>query len=324
MVRAVPGPRPLLEMALLALLGAALGLLSTAPLLGVVLGFFAVVPPAVVQYRWGGLWGLWSALGANLILLMLVTPAGALPLGVFLVTVGPGLGEIFRRRSPIWVGILVGIVGTAVGAGVLLAVGGLVAGVGSPGHILGQIQGFLNQGFDGLARSLDSLSKGSGLSPAQIRVLLDRVRGEFWPSLLLALAVLYGVFYYLATRSVLRRLGGAVPAWAPFAKWRLPEWVFPGFLLGVAATLGGDLLQWGPLRLVGENLAALLFYPLLVQGLAVGYHSLRRWGLGKGLVVGILIFSMVLPLAQVFFWLGMVEAVADLRRLRPAERGEGK
>lgn len=331
-VRAAPGPRPLLEAALMAALGAVLGLLGTAPLLAVFLGFFAVVPAAVVQYRWGGLWGLWSALGANLILMLLLTPAGAIPVGIFLVTVGPGLGEIFRRRGPTWTGIFVGLIGTVVGAAVLLLAGGLVAGVGSSGHLLGQFQSFLNQGFDGLARSLDPLLKGSGLPPAQIRQdqavirgILDRLRGELLPSLLLASAFLYGALYFLATRMVLRRLGADVPAWPPFAAWRLPEWVFPAFLLSLVAYLGGNLLQWSSFRLFGENLGLLFFYPLFVQGLAVSYFYLRRWGLGKGMAVGILIFSLFLQLAELFFWFGMVEAVADLRRLRSAaERGEGE
>lgn len=144
------------------------------------------------------------------------------------------------------------------------------------------------------------------------------------PSILVGAAFLYGAFYYLATRVVLRRFGATFAAIPPFARWRLPEWVFPGFLLALAAYLGGNLLGANALRVAGENLGLLLFYPLFIQGLALSYHYLRRWGLGKGLAVTLLILSVLLQLAELFFWLGMVEAAADFRRLRPSERGDGE
>lgn len=87
-------------------------------------------------------------------------------------------------------------------------------------------------------------------------------------------------------------------------------------LMGVRAGWLAD--PEGQLTAAGLNLVLIFTYLFFVEGLAVIWFYLAKWGVGKGgrLLISVLLLTPFLPLVEPVAWLGMLDAWLDFRKLQ--------
>ncbi|WP_342589502.1 DUF2232 domain-containing protein [Symbiobacterium terraclitae] len=146
-----------------------------------------------------------------------------------------------------------------------------------------------------------------------------------WGSLLPASIFFSGVassaVNYMLCRFTLPRFGHEVPAWTPFAEFRLPTWsvwLYASLALLAPFFLSGDMVSlpwWGKLLL---NVFSPLMMIFMLAGVAVAYGYLRKRGLSGGSAALIVILGTLLlgPLGpQLLVLLAMWDTVFDVRGL---------
>ncbi|MBO2519033.1 MULTISPECIES: DUF2232 domain-containing protein [Limnochorda] len=143
-----------------------------------------------------------------------------------------------------------------------------------------------------------------------------------FPAGLVVTTGLWSVGVQWLTGRWLQALGRPLRPGKPFIRWRFP-WVLAwGYILGQLLLMGtrsGRLADpEGRLAAIGVNLVLIFTYVFFVEGLAVLWFYLAKWGVGKGgrLLITVLLLTPFLPLMEPVAWLGMLDAWLDFRKLQ--------
>jgi uncharacterized protein YybS (DUF2232 family) len=120
-------------------------------------------------------------------------------------------------------------------------------------------------------------------------------------------------FDYWLTGRWLVRLGMEVPWFAPFARWRFPWYFTWGYIAGLGLPLLQGLLRAPWLIPVSANLELVFRFVFLLQGVAVLWFYLTRWGVRRFIAVLLIMISFLAGPLLVF--VGLLDAWFDLRRL---------
>lgn len=320
--------RALAEGALLAALAVVLVVAATLipPLF--ILSFVAPAPLVVAVVRHGLRMGLLAGAVAG-VLLAVFLGLQALPAGLTLVATGVGLGNGLRRRWSIEA--VLGL-GTLVSLGAILVslwISLQVAGIDLIDMILTSTQASYQRSLELWQQIYERM--GTNVDIAPIEAELERVMELLpllVPGILVGTAAVTSFANYVAAAAPLRRLGNPVPELPPFARWQLPP-------AAVYALVGVFVILRGVEQLGGQipstvlpalmSTAWLLQVAVMVNGLATAYFFLRRWRLGKGFAVVLLVFGFLNPWFQaLFFWLGFLEPLLQVRvRVEQRENRSG-
>ncbi|MFS8524864.1 MAG: DUF2232 domain-containing protein [Limnochordales bacterium] len=233
--------------------------------------------------------------------------------------VGMVIGGAWREGASWWQAFWLAFAaavlpGFAVWAGALLLQGVDVFAV-SIEYLLEMMRGVVSEAQRGGADAETMRALQQAVADVELSFTLMR---PLFPGLISA-GALFGAFINTTFAGLaLRRLGDAVPAFPPFARWRWP-WTFAlGFLAGHLLVFFGS--GDGAAGVIGHNLL-IVFNPLFaVQGAAVGWHWLRRGGLGRPLAV-ILLVAVYWLAPFVLTWIGALDTWLNFRRL-PRESGD--
>ncbi len=307
--------RPLIEGALLAAMAVALILIGFyVPILGAVIIFLWPVPIIIIQMRHGLRIGIMTVVVAGLLLMTFVGPLQALTILLTTGTIGLAFGYGFGRRWPSGrvmvlgaVAVLVSLAASFVLSLVVLDINIITDTVETMRRSMEMSVGFYRSiGVEG-----EALERMEGAVDQMTQVL----------SLLLPAGFLLGAVFnafinYQVSRLVLIRLGYDIPQLPPFVEWRLPTPTVGGLIV---VYIFWFLFQRTGLGLY-EKLAINLFYLFgtlfLVQGLALGYYLLTRWGVAKPLKVALVIWALMVPfVTQIITWVGLFDIVLDFRSM---------
>ncbi|HEY8531944.1 MAG TPA: DUF2232 domain-containing protein [Limnochorda sp.] len=143
-----------------------------------------------------------------------------------------------------------------------------------------------------------------------------------FPAGLVVTAALWSVGVQWLAGRWLVSLGRPLRPGKPFIRWRFSWFLAWGYIIGQLLVMGvrsGRLADpGGRLAAVGLNLVLIFTYLFLVEGLAVIWFYLDKWGVGKGvrLLLTVLLITPFLPLMEPVAWLGMLDAWLDFRKLQ--------
>ena len=307
--------RGLTEGAVLAALVTVLALAANyIPLVGLAANFLCPIPLAVLMIRHG----LQVAALATVVAIALGSAISGPVTGLLILLgfapVGLAIGFGLRRQ---WSASTVVLI---TGGAVLLALilGGVAAkiGIGVDPRV------FAREVIEINKRSLDDAAQRYGrlgLDTRQMAGSITMMRDFFdysyrlIPMLLLVGSFISAYLNYEVARLVLRRVGVKAPALPPMSMWGLPAialWALP--VLSLLAALGARRIA--PLEGFGANLAFLIFFVLVSQGVLAGWVLMGKYRFPAWYrVIVILLFSSG-PTGLLLFFLGLADAAFDLRR----------
>ena len=301
------------------------------------------IPLVLAFVRYGGRIAVLTAVAATLFTMtfqgvisgILIIPAGILPGLVF------GLG--FRRKwRPLTIGIAA-VLAYFFGFALTYAVTRVAMFGGRDPFVAMLEQPDVRAMLDAMvtamqatANQVENLAAQSGAGPSasqaqmaeQYRMMADMLQrdpvGLIWtllPASVFFSGVVSTAVNYLLCRFTLPRFGHEVPAWTPFAEFRLPAWsvwLYVALSLLAPYFLSGDMVSlpwWGKLLL---NVFSPLMLIFMLAGVAVAYGFLRKRGLSGGaaaliVVLGTLVLGQLGP--QLLVLLALWDSVFDVRRL---------
>lgn len=282
-------------------------------------------------WRTGAGWGLAGVLASVLFRLWAVVgsqPEAALPVALGgsllpLVMTGMGLvgGLAYRRdQSQVVTFLAPGLFVTTV---VLLAwgLGWLLLGVDL---VAVAVEGWRVMLAEGLLPSLEA----GGASADQIeawrtnlRAVAEGIRTLFPGGLVVTTGLWSLTVQWLAGRW-LQALGRPLRPGRPFVRWRFPWLLAWGYILGQLLLLAVRArvapASEETLASAGLNLVLVFTYLFFIEGLAVVWFYLAKWGAGKGFrwLVTLFLVTPFFPLVEPVAWLGMLDAWLDFRKLQ--------
>lgn len=292
------------------LLGGATALLAVLPFSLMI----APVPLAALVYRHGLTAGFYGALSAAAFAALLTLSPAIMAQVLLILALGIALGEGLRELR---------------GAGSIIGLASLVTLVTTLllfflfERVTGESPFEMAARFweEGLMAMLGS--QAGGEVPAEVReavlAQIEQIRRTIPASVLLGSVALVVVDFALV-RWLLARLGSdlaGVAALPSFGAWRFPPLV-AGAYVGAAAlgrffsgAVSGPFVST---LLLNANLV--LASLLVVQGAAVGWHFLERWGVARPLRVALLAGMFLFAPGLVFLFLltGIVDAGFHLRK----------
>lgn len=186
------------------------------------------------------------------------------------------------------------------------------------------VEGWRSMVEEGLQRAAESTSGPAAQLKAWESLLEGVAEGIrlLFPAGLVVTAALWSVgVQWLAGRWLLA-LGRPLRPGKPFTRWRFSWLLAWGYIIG-QLLLMGVRAGWladpeGQLTAAGLNLVLIFTYLFFVEGLAVIWFYLAKWGVGKGgrLLISVLLLTPFLPLVEPVAWLGMLDAWLDFRKLQ--------
>jgi uncharacterized protein YybS (DUF2232 family) len=274
------------------------------------------VPAAVMVVRHDLRTGATATLASALGVTVLLGPVEGLIVLASVGFIGLTLGSCIARRLS-WVRTI-GI--TAVAAAAMIIVdflaGAAVVGM-SPSRALAEMERIMVESWE---QSLALYSR-LGMSEAGLKPIRDMLEWlpkmvrMLLPAVVIGGAVTLASFSYAATRMVLVRTRREVDPIPPFMTWKLPWYWAWGFIIGLLAAQAGAYFSSEVLTAIGLNFTSLFQIIFSVQGLAVLWFVLDRYGIPKGakfVIVAMIVMSSalltILPLV------GLLDGWFDFRK----------
>ena len=276
------------------------------PMLTMMMGMLWPVFIALVTVRAGLRFGALAAVAALLLTMLFATPVAGATFVLSFAPTGLALGLLLRRQGGTLRALVGGTLASLLGkaaAGLLIL---LLFGI----NPFAMDPAVMQQAMDetlGIYRSL-------GMTEVQIeetRAAASEVLELFLlmlPALFVGSALIEVGVCYAVMRKVLRRMGVAVTALPPFARWHLP----------VVSLIG---IYWGSTReivllyQVALNGYVIAFLAGLVQGVALLHFLLLRFRVSPFVCALIYVFILVNGvMTQIISWTGLFDMVYDYRR----------
>jgi uncharacterized protein YybS (DUF2232 family) len=265
---------------------------------------FAPAPLAVLLYRHGLRSGISTALLSGLVVGGLMQHPIPMILVLFVLGLGVAIGEAWRDGLTLRQTLTVGWGAAFLAFAAFFIVSKLVFGI----DLLDEA---LKLWVEQLGR-IGTVGGALPLSEAELAKISKHLR-TVWPGMMaMSSACICFANYWLAGRWLLR-LGADVPWFPPFAHWRFPWYFTWGYIAGIGLPLLPAGLQTSWLLALAANLEMIFRFVFAVQGLAVVWFYLSRWGVRKWVTIIIAVLSTILMPVLVF--VGLLDSWFDLRRL---------
>lgn len=177
--------------------------------------------------------------------------------------------------------------------------------------ILGEVIKLVEESFT-LSTQLIGQKSLEQFGPNGKERLLEQVRILF-PSILILYSLLSAYFTQWIAKTIYRRLGGEVPPFPPFSALSFPKSVLFYFLGAVLLSFIPNLQETEWLYHVVENLFAILYFVLSLQGLFFLFYISREKRVGKWLPILGFILLFLPPLDTILRMLGIIDLGFPLR-----------
>jgi len=284
------------------------------PILGMITLFIWPVPITLLGVRHGLRTSVLAMLTAGLIVSILTHPVTAVSLLLWLGFLGLALGVCFRRHwSPLQT-LGVGTITVLLSTLLLFLLSFFLLGVNpfSEGQLLMAESG---------AQVLE-FYKGLGMAPEQLEQMqaqyqqVVEIFRYLLPATLLLGSVTTTFINFSVARAVLGKLGQKVPGFPPFHTWLFPRNLLWGYLVGILFVLAGNYYGQDLFLEIGMNIQVIFNLILILAGLSVVHHLLRRYRLPTALIVVATVLVLFNPLfSSLLSFLGIIDIVFNLRKL---------
>ena len=165
--------------------------------------------------------------------------------------------------------------------------------------------------------------KDMELSSYEVLKIKDELENAFdyvlliIPSIVMIFSLVTAYLNYLISTLILRKLGYGIVSIPKFSKFKLPNNILIGtgiMFLGAFIIKSLELFYYETILL---NITALASFMFFIQGLSVVDHSLIENKVKKiPRILMILFFIIVLPLAGIISFIGVIDSIVDFRKLR--------
>ena len=264
----------------------------------------APVPLAVLIYRHGLRPGISTALFSGILVGGLLQHPIPMLLIIFVLALGVAIGEALRDGFNVRQILLVGWAVTFLAFTAFFLVSRYTFGIDL-------VEAAVDVWLEQLGK-FTTASGGIPLSEEELAQLSGHLRA-IWPGTMAISSVFVCVVNYWLVRRWLSRLGEEVPSFTPFARWRVPWYLTWGYIAGLGIPLLPGISRTPWLIVLAANLELVSRFLFTVQGLAVMWFYLTRWGVRKWIRIIIAgLSALVMPL---LVFIGLLDSWFDLRRL---------
>lgn len=278
------------------------------PGIGVITLFALVVPFVVYTIRNDWKMGIWFAVLANILSLLMGSPA-ALILSIPMSSVGVVMGYLFAKNSNRYA-----IIGAATGMYLLNLVLGYVIAI-----VLFQINiaALLNEMLNDSLKNAEAMAAALGQNSEEATELMQQMVEQFnylLPSGMVTIAFVFALISQLIAGFVLKRLKEPVQPFPPFRDFMLPKSLLWYYLIVILLSLM-EMEEGSTLFLATMNLSYILMLLMAVQGMSFIFHFCHQRKIPKAVPVIMLILSFLIPpMLYIIRMVGIIDLGFDLRK----------
>ncbi|WP_417898444.1 YybS family protein [Bacillus haimaensis] len=278
------------------------------PGIGVITLFALVVPFVIYTVRNDWKSGIWFAVLANILSLLMGSPA-ALVLSIPMSSVGVVMGYLFAKNSNRYA-----ILGASTGMYLLnLVLGYVVAIVLFEINIAELIDEMLNDSL----KNAEAMATALGQNSVEAMELMQQMVEQFnylLPSGMVTIAFVFAFISQLITGFVLKRLKEPVQPFPPFRDFMLPKSLLWYYLIVILLSLM-EMEKGSALFLATMNLSYILMLLMTVQGMSFVFHFCHKRKIAKAIPIIMLILSFLIPpLLYIIRMVGIIDLGFDLRK----------
>lgn len=278
------------------------------PGIGFITLFAIVVPFVVYTVRNDWKSGIWFAVLANILSLLMGSPA-ALILSIPMSSVGVVMGYLFAKNSNRYA-----ILGAATGMYLLnLVLGYVVAIVLFEINIAELIDEMLNDSL----KNAEAMASALGQNSEETMALMQQMVEQFnylLPSGMVTIAFVFAFVSQMITGFVLKRLKEPVQPFPPFRDFMLPKSLLWYYLIVILLSLM-EMEKGSTLFLATMNLSYILMLLMTVQGMSFVFHFCYEKRIAKAVPIIMLILSFLIPpLLYIIRMVGIIDLGFDLRK----------
>ncbi|MBM7618857.1 uncharacterized protein YybS (DUF2232 family) [Bacillus tianshenii] len=278
------------------------------PGIGVITLFALVVPFVIYTVRNNWKSGIWFAVLANILSLLMGSPA-ALILSIPMSSVGVVMGYLFAKNSSRYA-----ILGAATGMYLLnLVLGYVVAIVLFEINIAELIDEMLNDSL----KNAEAMASALGQNSEETMALMEQMVEQFTyllPSGMVTVAFVFAFVSQMITGFVLKRLKEPVQPFPPFRDFMLPKSLLWYYLIVILLSLV-EMEKGSTLFLATMNLSYILMLLMTVQGMSFIFHFCHEKRITKAVPIIMLILSFLIPpLLYIIRMVGIIDLGFDLRK----------
>lgn len=289
-----------------------LGLLATAPYLGLLVSPFLAVPMSAISVRWG----LERAAQALVISLMISLPlfgASIIPTFILIALIA-WLLHLGQKNSKHLISYIMATATIAFFALLILFF--------QYEYMNTKLPAAISSLFEETTKEINKTSLNINLPEKDVKKALTEMNSVL-DQVKIMLPSLYGIgllgfliINLALTRLAAQRLGGEREyIFESFKNWDI-HWLFSwGFVLGIAAQLFNNKLSGG-LQMIGTNMAAFFTIIFVIQGISVGAFYFAKWKVSTiGKILAIATFFIVPPILNIVSWVGLFDIWFNYRKL---------
>lgn len=291
------------------------------PIFSYVLKFVLPIPVTLLYLRHNSK-VTFTALAASGILISLINnPLSGLTSAIMFGLTGIALGYSIKRELSVPTTIMILALASLIGSVIDFAVYITLISGTSVTKFMSEVIRTINESMN---MSISFYEK-MGVPADQIKLFKSMI-GIFTvdymlkliPSALIISSIIFAFLSYIITRLILRKLGYTIKQIPKFSKMYVDIRFVT--ILAIIMLIGIILIR---LKITaGEYISIsselMLLYAFLFDGIAlVTYYLSNKLSLSKGVIVAIIIFTAVSQLAIVYIILGIIDIIADFRKLDP-------
>lgn len=291
------------------------------PIFSYVLKFVLPIPVTLLYLR-HNLKVAFTALAASGILISLINnPLSGLTSAIMFGLAGIALGYSIKKELSVPTTIMLLTLASLIGSVIDFAVYITLISGTSVTKFISEIIRTLNESMNMSVSFYEKM----GMPAEQIKMFKSMISiftvdymMKLIPSALIISSVIFAFLSYIITRLILRKLGYTIKEMPKFSKMYVDIRFVT--ILAIIMLIGIILIR---LKItVGEYISIsselILLYAFLFDGIALGtYYLSNKLNLSKGVIVAIIIFTAVSQLAIVYIILGVIDIIADFRKLDP-------
>lgn len=278
------------------------------PLLGYLL-FIIAVPFIIMSVRHERRYVFISAVASAVLVTFLTFPTYGLYIGMLGGMVGAMMGHHVKLHRDSSTVIFYGALTTTVALIVMFSLATLISGI----SIMDMVSGMLDETL----LLTESMGLGEALSDSETTLSeMVEVFKMVIPSALILSGAIFSLINYFLASVVLKRMGTWSMPPRPFSKFTLPQNVLPGTTVILVLSYLAGRMNWVDQEVLFLNVLNLFIYVFMVQGIAVLFHLMERYRVGRGLKVMVVVVIFLTNTMMAVAVLGWLDSALDFRKIR--------
>ncbi len=290
------------------------------PVIGIFTTFLLPIPIAVLYLRQDYKITLLSILVTGIITTMIKDPITAVIITISFGTIGFLLGYCIKSKKSIFITIAIIALGLLISNIIVFLI--QILFVDKAG-----IMNFINKNISMMKDTMESAKDfytQVGVPKQQLQQMEQKINLlqpdlilKMIPGALILNSIVFAFLNYAITRTILIKLGYKNVKPLPhvskiYVNVRIVTIVAIGLLIGVILKRN-NLVLGDYFFMTSSNL---LFTMLLIDGLSVFVYYMRdKFNISKGILIFILLMTVLGPLSIIYFYLGLMDVMLDLRKL---------